>query len=96
MCHLSLIELLKKPNYLAFPPFWKPLVHFVALGFILRLSLATLHLLEQNHSTEPSFVWTKADPVPGSMSFSQKIHFIVPTTASASSSSWLHVQFHGE
>ncbi len=74
VCHLSHLELLKSADYLAFPPFWKPFDHFVALGFILRLSLATLHLLEQNHSTEPSFVCTKADPVPGSMSFSQKLH----------------------
>jgi hypothetical protein len=71
--------LVEKRIYLAFPPFWKPLVHFVALGFILRLSLATLHLFEQNHSTAPSFVCTKADPVPGSMSLLQKLQRWVPT-----------------
>jgi hypothetical protein len=79
MCHLSHLEQLKSTIYLAFPPFWKPFAHFVALGFILRLSLDTLHLFEQNHSTAPSFVCTKADPVPGSMSFSQKLQRCVPT-----------------
>ena len=85
--HLRNLERLKGTDYFAFPPFWKPFVHFVALGFILRLILATLHLLEQNHSTAPSFVCTKADPVPGSMSFSQKLQRWVPTISNASSSS---------
>lgn len=78
----------------ALPPFSYAADHLVSRGFIRRFSMAVLHLFEQNHKTAPSLVRTKAEPVPGSIVFPQKLHFCVPTIITASASSVPHARFH--